>query len=1259
MKKKQQNNIIKNGGVIAALAIILCSAVILFGCKDLFVPPEPGYITEETGFFILSITGSNNQSRTIMPDIDREEEWSFYKLVITPTAEGFPMYIPHEELDKVFELPPATYQLMVYAYTDEADAYKTSDDNPNGEYVARTSSAFELVITAGSMTAKTITLTAVSPTAKGSGNFSWNIEYPAGVLDVIMVVTPISSTPGTERTYRFPGVTATGAEIEAAKDGGDSLPSGFYRVVFTLTKDNFQQVNWRETLHVYRNLESHYEYNFTDNHFIADIYTVNLIYDKAFIADSVFSVFHGRAITEPADPSNDDWHFEGWYEESGYSNKWDFVTTITGPKTLYANWIEKLKGKVTLTLVVEETTSTIVITYDEDFNVAEADRAALTYKWFFNNAEQAATGAVYTVPQAQAGGNFRVEIRHPGFYGHIEGDLEGEPLLGETADNPLLVNSLAALNRIGTDVFSAGGYWTKDAYYRQTGLITVGSGAWTPISQRIPLTVVKNLTEFVGNYDGNGWEIRDITWTSNTGADNLSIFGTIGVGGVVENLIAINPRITARDKLGVIASVNRGTIRKSVVHNININGRDNVGGLAGDNLGTIIDCYTTGVVFGHGAETTDEFGVRIGGITGFNTGTVQRCYSTATITGDNFVGGIVGQNDSGTVSYSVALNPNITSRRVNAGRVSAGTGTFTENQTRNETATFANSIRATEATVQNPRVGHDGTGRRTNNSVGLAGTIFTVANGWTTGDTGNWIVPSGNLNENGILPSLRILRTPQPTPPAAPVLGPTPVPTLPPVRNRTTENTATFNIDINNFIAFNQDGDEGYWVKEVAGNWVLGEMLEGRPSGPVTVPANIINTINGRAAHNYANDNNTEANTTYRYDIGDAGTLRIWGSNDNKGRMNFSFQLNFPVIGAEIVFRVYDGSVNPNNIFNPTRQNYYCTRDQVTKVGWFHSLTSATEIRGALYGPNVAAQNNNITQFDTGGFNMQIDIYVQTYENWTYVPDNNVNVSEPYVIFEIEGSEDYYWFDEGRGHGQSSGMGATDLFTSIVEPSTPEGDWIFSFEPPKIEDFVITGNISQPIPSTDIPLYIRTEMPENISNPPPGVVFRKKNGGPDRNARGLDYSFPLTEARTNRDRAVRINPNIVLNTGEIVGRAEIILVRATTTSNPAGTNYILGNTASNPVEIDIVLHLNEDFRHDLRAINPILLQGISNTNITTLNFPVNTNATNFTMVVPFDSSNNTYLVKLRNTINSGEIARFNRVTGSPPTGGMVFQFNYQ
>ena len=111
-----------------------------------------------------------------------------------------------------------------------------------------------------------------------------------------------------------------------------------------------------------------------------------------------------------------------------------------------------------------------------------------------------------------------------------------------------------------------------------------------------------------------------------------------GNDNIISNAVINQP---GSDYIGLFGYVGSdGQILNLGVENVNITGADYVGGLVGYNdYGTLTDCYATGSVSGDGV---------VGGLVGWTSGTLTDCYATGSVSGTlNYVGGLVGQNYSG------------------------------------------------------------------------------------------------------------------------------------------------------------------------------------------------------------------------------------------------------------------------------------------------------------------------------------------------------------------------------------------------------------------------------------------------------------------------------------------------------------------------------------------------------------------------------------------------------------------------------------
>ncbi len=153
---------------------------------------------------------------------------------------------------------------------------------------------------------------------------------------------------------------------------------------------------------------------------------------------------------------------------------------------------------------------------------------------------------------------------------------------------------------------------------------------WTPIGTFS--------TPFEGTFDGNGHTISGIRIEYGSGAGLAGLFGYVGTGGVVRNVV-----VSGNDD-DYIYSNGDG------VHT------NYVGAIAGYSAGTIQYCGNTAPV-----SAIHKHG-RAGGIVGYNTGTVTGCYNMGVVQCSGadvltiYIGGIAGENDGGTISQCMSTN---------------------------------------------------------------------------------------------------------------------------------------------------------------------------------------------------------------------------------------------------------------------------------------------------------------------------------------------------------------------------------------------------------------------------------------------------------------------------------------------------------------------------------------------------------------------------------------------------------------------------
>jgi hypothetical protein len=150
---------------------------------------------------------------------------------------------------------------------------------------------------------------------------------------------------------------------------------------------------------------------------------------------------------------------------------------------------------------------------------------------------------------------------------------------------------------------------------------------------------------FTGPFDGQGYEIRDL-FINRPVRVGVGLFGSVYEGAIIKNVGVVNVTVVGDSIVGGLMGRNEGTVTTSYFTG-NVTGNDWVGGLVGYNYGsTVGNSYSTGNVTG------DE---HVGGLVGYTYyGTISNSHATGNVTGNQWVGGLVGYNKGGTVSNSYA-----------------------------------------------------------------------------------------------------------------------------------------------------------------------------------------------------------------------------------------------------------------------------------------------------------------------------------------------------------------------------------------------------------------------------------------------------------------------------------------------------------------------------------------------------------------------------------------------------------------------------
>jgi len=231
-------------------------------------------------------------------------------------------------------------------------------------------------------------------------------------------------------------------------------------------------------------------------------------------------------------------------------------------------------------------------------------------------------------------------------------------------------NNLAGNHTLMNDLDS-----TTAGYEELASPIANGGFGWQPIGTEAE--------EFVGNFDGQGYEIRDL-FINSPGEMYVGLFGVVDEVGQIEDIGVIDTDVVGEEGVGGLVGICYGTVTNS--HSTGrVSGESGVGGLVGASYGIVSNSYSsgdvTGFVIGVGGLVGQNRGIvsnsyamgtvicsaiLVGGLVAVNEGTVTNSYSTGNVTGDMEVGGLVGMNGWYMNGYS---NPGTVSNSYSTGSV--------------------------------------------------------------------------------------------------------------------------------------------------------------------------------------------------------------------------------------------------------------------------------------------------------------------------------------------------------------------------------------------------------------------------------------------------------------------------------------------------------------------------------------------------------------------------------------------------------------
>jgi len=202
-----------------------------------------------------------------------------------------------------------------------------------------------------------------------------------------------------------------------------------------------------------------------------------------------------------------------------------------------------------------------------------------------------------------------------------------------TEADPYLIATTYQLNNVREEL---------DAHYLQIANIDLDEFPYNDGSGWIPIGIDGEF--FSGSYNGGGFTISNMMIDrTGWGNENSGLFGVVD-GSLLQNIVIETASITGYSYVGGIAGNCSNTTITYCSFNGNLTAESTrVGGLVGfTDTSSIDNCYNAGIIIGYS---------RVGGLIGQNeNSTIQLCYSSGSVTGDdNYVGGLVGLNYSGSV----------------------------------------------------------------------------------------------------------------------------------------------------------------------------------------------------------------------------------------------------------------------------------------------------------------------------------------------------------------------------------------------------------------------------------------------------------------------------------------------------------------------------------------------------------------------------------------------------------------------------------
>ncbi|PIT01956.1 hypothetical protein TSA1_15125 [Bradyrhizobium nitroreducens] len=200
-----------------------------------------------------------------------------------------------------------------------------------------------------------------------------------------------------------------------------------------------------------------------------------------------------------------------------------------------------------------------------------------------------------------------------------------------------LLNSMSGVQNINNGL--------SGNYALANSLNATGVSSWVPVGTDGAGNTLNSGNGFTGKFNGLGNTISNLT-INRPSVQNVGLFGAAS-GGSISSLALSNVNVAGGDRTGALLGYDLGgTTISGVSASGTVSGQYQTGGLIGwFEQGSTL----TG---GSAAVTVTSPVDDVGGLIGFAAGNVLQSYATGTVTGQYYVGGLVGRanSDSGSVT---------------------------------------------------------------------------------------------------------------------------------------------------------------------------------------------------------------------------------------------------------------------------------------------------------------------------------------------------------------------------------------------------------------------------------------------------------------------------------------------------------------------------------------------------------------------------------------------------------------------------------